>query len=331
MPTYGKYRQATGDNQAVPRVILTRLQKEAIIDAYFGKYMGTTSESIVHVKKDLEKKKGDTISFGIRMKLKGGAITEGQRAEGREEALTKHMCDVVLARYRKAVKVEKGISEQRDNFSMDAEAQDALREWMTEHLDDLCFTELYSSHTNIYYAGDATTIDTIAADDELTPTFLKKLATIAKTGFYRQFNPIAPLKIDGQKYWKLLVSPGTLDKLANNPTMQQFLLNAAPRSIQENPLFKGASYVCHGIAIEDHERIQTGINTGGINYAENILLGAQSLVWAWGEQPNIVSKDDDYEEDIGHCIRVTCGVKKPTFDSQVYNSLIVRTSELKYS
>lgn len=330
MPTYGKYRQATGDNQAVPRVILTRLQKEAIIDTFFGKYMGTTSESIVQVKKDLEKKKGDTISFGIRMKLKGAATTEGQRMQGREEALKKYMCDVVLARYRHAVKVEMGISEQRDNFSMSVEAQDALREWMTEMLDDLSFNELYNAHTNIYYGGTATTIDTITDADELTPTFLKKLATIAKTGYYRQFNPIAPLKVDGSKYWKLLVSPGTLDKLANNPTMQQFLLNAAPRSIQENPLFKGSSYVCHGIAIEDHERVKTDTNTGGIHYAENILLGAQSLVWAWGEQPNIVSKDDDYEEDIGHCIRVTCGVKKPTFNSQVYNSLIVRTSETKY-
>lgn len=328
--TYGKYRQATGDNQAVPRVILTRLQKEAIIDSYFGKYMGTSSSSIVHVKTDLEKKKGDTISFGIRMKLKGAAVTEGQRAEGREEALTKHMCDVVLARYRKPVMVEKGISEQRDNFNMDTESQDALREWMTEHLDDLCFTEMYASHTNNYYAGDATSIDTLATDDELSPTFLKKIATIAKTGYYRAFNPIAPIVVDGEKYWKLLCSPGALDKLALNPTMQQFLLNAAPRSIQDNPLFKGAKYVAHGVIVEDHERVATGTNTLGTTYSKNILLGAQSLIWAWGEKPNIVSKDDDYEENIGHCIRVTCGVKKPTFDSQVYNSMIVATSEIVY-
>ena len=331
MSNIGKYRQATGDNQAVPRVILTRLQKEAIIDSYFGKYMGSTNESIVNVKSDLEKKKGDTISFGIRMKLKAPAITEGQRAKGREQAIEKFMCDVVLARYRQAVSVEMGISEQRDNFSMNTESQDALREWMTEHLDDLCFNELYSSHTNQFYGGDATALADLAVEDELSPTLLKKIQTIAQLGNYRAFNPIQPLKVDGGKYFKLLVSPGALDKLALNPTMQQFLLSAAPRTIQENPLFQGSKYIVHGVAVESHERVKTGITTGGVNYADNILLGAQSLVWAWGEKPNMTSEPDDYEENIGHCIRVTCGVKKPTFNSVVYNSMLVTTSEIVYA
>jgi hypothetical protein len=49
--------------------------------------MSEGTNSIVHVKNDLTKSKGDRITYGIRMRLSGAGVTSGQTLEGNEESL----------------------------------------------------------------------------------------------------------------------------------------------------------------------------------------------------------------------------------------------------
>jgi len=81
---------ATGD-ALTKKVWSAKLFKEAMREMFFTKFMGESSDSVIQVKTDLKKEKGDRITVGLRMRLTGAgqtSSTTGITLEGNEEALT---------------------------------------------------------------------------------------------------------------------------------------------------------------------------------------------------------------------------------------------------
>jgi hypothetical protein len=111
--------------------------------------------------------------------------------------------------------------------------------------------------------------------------------------------------------------------LKQDTTMAQALREAEVRG-KENPLFSGSIAIWDGVVIHEHENIPILTNWGsGANVpgAKCALMGAQSLVWAWGQRPEVVAKKFDYDEQHGFAWGMTAACGKPKFNSKDYGSV----------
>lgn len=98
---------------------------------------------------------------------------------------------------------------------------------------------------------------------------------------------------------------------------------------KENPLFTGASYIWDGVVVHESEWVSIAADSGSgsdVPWAKCFFLGAQSLVWAWGERPSLVEDTEDYEEDLFYAWRMTTKVEKPVFNSLDYGSVCLYLS-----
>lgn len=298
------------------------LFRDTIKEAYFSRFMGKSSDSLAQVKEDLTKSKGDRITYGIRMRLTGTGVISGQTLENNEEKLTTHSFNVSLERYRNAVRDAGSLDRQRAVYDMDRESRDALKDWGTEKIDQLCFDTLTASPTKIFYGGNATSTANIDATDIIDPSVISKVKAWALTGGNRAQVPLRPVKVGGKNYFILLVHPEVIYDLSQDAAWAQAAREALPRGT-DNPIFSGAEYMWNGVVIHSHENVPLANTWGGaaVHGAKCIFMGAQALLWAWGERPTMVEEEFDYQEEHGYAWRMTCGLAVPTFDSKVYGSV----------
>jgi hypothetical protein len=62
---------------------------------------------------------------------------------------------------------------------------------------------------------------------------------------------------------------------------------------------------------------KTGGSGGDVPYAMGLILGCQSLVWAWGARPSIRAEEFDYGREHGFAFDFIAAVEKPKFDVNV--------------
>jgi hypothetical protein len=65
-----------------------KLSAEALKETYFGKFMGSGSDNMIHMKSETTTNAGDAVTFGLRMQLSGDGVTESQSLVGNEESLS---------------------------------------------------------------------------------------------------------------------------------------------------------------------------------------------------------------------------------------------------
>ena len=109
----------------------------------------------------------------------------------------------------------------------------------------------------------------------------------------------------------------------NDSTAMQAMREAEVRG-KENPIFKGAEYVWKNVIIHTHEFVTTGEDAGSgsnVPWTYGHLLGAQSIIAAFGERPSIVEETEDYEEDLFFAWRITAKFDTPEFNSKRYGSI----------
>ena len=322
----------TTDDALTKKLWDEALFRDAVKESYFTRFMGEGSDNIVQVKNALTKSKGDKVTFGIRMRLTGTGVTDGQALEGAEEELTTYSDDVTIHQYRHAVRDNGALDRQRAMFSIDEESRSALADWGSEKIDQLAFDAILASPTRIFYktstgSTSTTTASTAksaltAADGKLTPAMVSYIKAYAKTGGGRTIVPIRPVKVDGKEYYVLLVHPDCIYDWKVDPTVQQFLREAEVRG-PSNPLFTGAVAVYDGVVIHEHENcdIADDGGSGSVSWGKGVFMGAQSLVWAWGQRVQTVQKNFDYENEHGYAWGIMSGTNKPVFNSLDYGSL----------
>lgn len=331
----------TTSNALTKKAFDEQLYRDTIVESCFSKFMSEGDKNIIHVKNDLNGKKGDKVTFGIRMRLTGNGVTEGQILEGNEESLSTYSDDVILGRKRHAVRDNGALDRQRAVFSISDEARDALKDWGAEKIDKMCIEALDATATQVGYltsdtayantATLATAKSALTTSSILTPNFLTFLSTMADlgsvAGVNRSFVPIRPVKVDGRPMYVLLTNPRVLYGLKTNASFIQAMREAEVRG-KDNPLFKNAVAIWGNVIVHEHEFVSTGSNAGAsanIPYATSYLMGAQALCWAWGQKPKTVYKQFDYDEEDGWAWGMTAGVTKPQFNSKDYGSITVLT------
>lgn len=327
-----KTQVATGATLA-KKLYNEELFRDVVKETYFGpRFMSAKGDNLVHVKTDLEKGKGESIVFGLRMRLTGDGVTEGQTLEGNEEAINLHNFTTTLSRYRHGVRDDGPMTRQRTAFNITAEQEMALKDWGGEKVDALLFTALLDSPSKVFYrnssgvstAGSAATaisgLD--ATNSKISLNHIAFMKTWAKTGGNRQQIPLRPIRLDGRDMFVLLTHDDALYDLKADSTFQQAMREAMNRG-DSNPLFKDAVAVWQNVVIHEHENCSIATNGGGgsVAYAKGAFMGAQALVWAWGARPKVIKKDFDYEEEQGVSWGIIAKGAKPNFNSIDYGSL----------
>lgn len=305
--------------------------RDVVKESFFSPWMGNSSDSVVQVKTQLEKGRGDKINFGLRMRLSGSGVTSGAVLEGQEEALSKYADSVTLEQYRHAVRDDGEMSRQRSAFSIDEESEQAIKDWGSEKVDQIAFDAIFTSPSKIFYKTSAGVLSAAAAtakaaltaaDSKLTPAMISWIKHWAKTGGARTYVPLRPIKVKGKDYYVLLIHPDVAYDLKVDSTYAQAQRDAQDRG-SDNPIFTGALGVWDGVVIHTHENCPIATDGGGasVAWAKGKLLGAQALCWAWGKRPRVIQKKFDYDNENAFAISMIMGAKAPIFNSLTYGSV----------
>lgn len=337
------------NDPAVKKAWEERLTRDAIIESYFDRFSGAGAENVVQETLALQKDRGDQVTIGLRPRLVGTGVEEGQQLEGNEEKLITHTMQVTLKQWRHAVRDDGALSRKRAMFDISVESQSALRDWMTEKIDALKFNAIgigrgaTEDPTKIFYKTSSGVVSTATpataksaltvADSKLSLNMLSYMKTWAMTGGDRAYIPLRPIKIKGKDHFVLLCHPDVLYDLRSDSAFQQAQREADIRG-DENKLFSGAEIVWDGVIVHAHESAAIGTDAGAganVPWSKAVLLGAQSMVWAWGKRPQVVEETFDFQNEIGYGIGMIAGVKKSKYNNVDYGSLGVYFSRTNVS
>jgi N4-gp56 family major capsid protein len=275
---------------------------DVIDDLYFMRngLMGEGTNNIVQVMNDVKKDGGDTVTFGLSIKLSGDGIVGDAEAEGNEEAITTYSQSVSIDQVRNQVRMTGRLDEQKASYDMRKDAKEKLAVWIKEYTERNIFMKLGGVNTltltdvsGVTYSGRAawsnspnivtttdevagfgaryhragTTasgdgLDDLAAGDILTPADISLARTRAKLA-----SPtIRPLRVEGKDYYVMFIHPNQAYDLKN---ASGSVWASAQREAQvrgdSNPIFTGALGIWDGVIIHEHEYVPTAVATAAFS------------------------------------------------------------------
>ena len=292
----------------------------------FRRYMGTDEASIIQLKEDLTKKKGDRVTFALVNELTGNGVTGNTTLKGNEERLNSRSHALTVDVLRHAVAVDDW-DVQKSVIDLRNAAKVQLREWAQKKLRDAITDALgqvdgvnFSSATNaqrdtwqvnnrdrlVFGTGRVTqttfasAISAISTTAQLTPNILSLMKRVAQNVASPKVKPIYVKEMD-QEWFVAFVGPRAWrDLTEDNPTTNPLILanrDARVRGV-DNPLFTGDSLVWDGIIIREIPEISavpTTVDSLGIGLEPVYLCGAQAIGYAIAQRTKSTTDTDDYE------------------------------------
>lgn len=307
----------------VPKVWAKKVWHEGVKDSYFDKFTATDGSNVVHKNKDLENVKGDSVVFGLMMNLTGSGV-EGNRQKltGAEDTLNIYDFTVNTKLVRNAVSRYEA-DDQRTQYDMLKEIKIALKQWLSDWLDDRLISRLSYNPSNgeVLYASAAGTQSSITANDKLTTTIISR----AKRKAMMHAPKVQPIKVDGMDKYIMLVHPWAARDLKDDPKWLAAQQNANLRG-SKNPIFTGSLGEYDGVILYEYERVQTGnIGASSANVCKNLLLGKQAACFAVSRPAKHIEQTDDYGNIAGNGIAFYGAVEKTNFNGKDYGVINVMT------
>ena len=306
-----------------PKVWAKKVWHEGVKDSYFDKFTATDGSNVVHKNKDLENVKGDSVVFGLMMNLSGfGVEGNRQRLAGAEDTLNIYDFTVNTKLVRNAVSRYEA-DDQRTQYDMLKEIKIALKQWLSDWLDDRLISRLSYNPSNgeVLYASAAGTQSSITANDKLTTTIISR----AKRKAMMHAPKVQPIKVDGMDKYIMLVHPWAARDLKDDPKWLAAQQNANIRG-SKNPIFTGALGEYDGVILYEYERVQTGnIGASSANVCQNLLLGKQAACFAVSRPAKHIEQTDDYGNIAGNGIAFYGAVEKTNFNGKDYGVINVTT------
>jgi N4-gp56 family major capsid protein len=313
-----------------------------IRDNRFKRYMGTDENSIIQLKEDLTKKKGDRITIALVNELTGAGVTGNSTLEGNEEALDSRSHYITVAPLRHAVAVTEW-DEQKSAIDLRDAGKTMLKMWAMTKMRDAVITALHSINGVAYASANETQKDAWLVDnadrvlfgaaksnnsgndhsaslanidntsDKLSPEMISLAKRMAQTASPK----IRPIRLnEDEEYFVMFCNSQAFRDLSRNSTMTQANRDARARGM-DNPLFTGGSLIWDGVIIREIPEIAvlSGVGAAGIDVAPNFLVGAQALGVAWAQRTKTKTDVRDYGFVNGVAVSEIRGVEKLTFGS----------------
>jgi len=308
--------------------------------------MGREMGSMIQLKVDLEREKGDSVVFPTVRRLVGAGVTGNVVLEGNEEILNARSLKLVVGAIRHAVAVSDW-DEQKSVIALRDAARDALMYWALEKIradiivslgsmtadgdvqisygaataaqrntwlvnntDRVLFGAAVANHVSGIMATALTTLDTTA--DKMSGAVLstaKRRALMA--------NPrIRPMRISGDEEWFVcFMHPYAFRDFRNDPAVQQANRDAWTRG-SDNPLFTGGDLLWDGVIVREipEMTVVPGAGAGGTtDVAASFLCGAQAIGIAWAQRTKSTTNTRDYGYFHGVGVQEMRGIGKLRF------------------
>lgn len=290
-------------------------------------------EKPVLIKRDLEASQGDTIKWSLILALQGAGIvgSSSQSLKENLESIRAHVYSLELEEYAHGVGDVSPKGRKRVMFNVMNAARNALYGWGINKLDELAFSAIEASPTNIQYPTGVTAVNQLTTADshKLTMSLLRKCKNIASTRNNGARFKIEPVKVGGKDYYIACCPPDCVTDLLGESEWQSAAQNALARG-QENPIFAGADAITvDGIIITSNEKCSVFTNGGAGNnvpYGYVSFFGQKALAVAMGEAPRLEADNDDFNRAKGLGYLMMLKIGKPSFDSKDVGSLQLRVS-----
>jgi N4-gp56 family major capsid protein len=331
-----------------------KLAAEALKETYFGKFMGTGSDNMIHVKNETSTNAGDAVTFGLRMQLSGDGVTEAQTLQGNEESLTTYSDKVVINELAHAVRVKNknSIDAQRVPFNLRDEAKMGLKDWFANRFDTCMFNHLggntlvtdmrYAGNnaivapTRIYRGGGAGDDATINADNTKTMNLgiIDALVERAKTA-----TPlIRPIRVGGEDKYLMFLHDYQVTDLRTNTSSGQWLdiqkAALAGGVGTKSPIYTGALGEYNRVILHESFRVPMGVSNAGTQQTSTrraVFCGAQAGAIAWGKEFSEgnhykwIEELFDYERELGVSTQTIWGLKKTIFNGLDFGAQVATT------
>lgn len=328
----------------------TKFFAEYVRESRYFRYMSESGDNVIYVNKELGKKAGDNITFGLVMELDGSGVEGDDTLEGNEENLDNYSDTVVANQLRHAVSVGQ-MEQKRTLLDVLEHARERLKKWAMKQLRDLitarllCFNldgvttyaassetdkdaalaantdrvlfgALLSNRSTTDHSASLLNVDTTA--DTLDTGIVSLLARIAESADPK----ITPLTIsEDEEWWVAFVGTNPYRDLKTSlDTIHQ---NAAPRSMTDNPLFRAGDLVYNATIIR---KIPEMVSLGNLGAASapiyNVAFcGQQSALLGWAQMTRVIRNGrdgSDYGNIRGTGIAEIRGAKKTVFNDKFH-------------
>lgn len=315
---------------------------EYVRESRFKPYMGTGEGSMIQVKENLTKKKGDRLTYALVNRLDGAGVTGTTTLEGSEEDMDSRSHRLTVDKLRNGVRVAE-MEEQKSAIDLREAARAVLKDWIMEKTRDQIITALGSingvafgsateaqrdawlddNHDRVLFGASLSNTDsaggTVAYDfsdsigavdttnDLITPARLSLLKRVAETASPK----IRPIRIKGDEEWFVVfVGSRNFRNLQADTTFTQANREARERG-KDNPLFTGADLIWDGLII----RKVPEIAVAATNVEPVYLCGAQAIGFGWAKRTKSVIDTFDYGDKFGVAIEEIRGIEKLQFGS----------------
>jgi len=308
-----------------------------------AKYMGTNENSIIQLKSDLTKKKGDSVTFALVNKLSGAGVTGSGTLEGNEEDLLSRSFKLAVDKIRNAVRVAE-VDEQFSAISLRQAGKIVLKDWMMEQTRDDVLQALGSINGSNLTDADATArnawlVDNAdrvifgdgsvggftdhSADLGLVTSSMKlekDVIGLIKRKAKNASPKIRPIRINGDEEWYVLACDSYQFRDAK-ASLEQIHRESGVRG-KNNPLYTDGDICYDGVIIREIPELgdiyRTELGTAGASSAQlgaAFLLGAQAVGLAWAKKTTSKTEEFDYGDKVGVAIEEIRGIGKITFGS----------------
>lgn len=339
--------------------------KEYLTDNRFSESMGSDETSVIHIREDLTKEKGDRLTFALVNRLRNTAVTGSNVMIGNEEDLNTRSHYITVNKYRNAVRVPE-IEEQFSAISLREAGRSVLLDWskkhteewiiktlasvggkpfvgtgaasaaeltawMTNNSDRILFGAARSNASSNIFATAAATLDTTA--DLLTPKMISDAKRIAETVADPLIRPIRSTANKGRRYYVFYAHPAAFADLKRNPEIMQ-VQRETIQQMENERIFEGGDLYFDGVIIKQIEQANTTWSMGGIgatsaNVAANFLCGAQALGIAYARRWKTTTETFDYGDKNGVEVSAIYGMDKLVFGSDVIGTDRIDTNKPK--
>ena len=305
------------------------LEVEALMATEVAPLIGEDADSIIHLRNEMKKEKGDRVTFGLRTKLTGAGRTEGQTLEGNEESLTTYSDSLLLNELSHAVRVkgENTIDNKRILFNTRQEAKNGLKDWFAERMAIGFFLHV-CGYTGASYTHRGLTVDGALAVYNLgntitAPTTSRKIFAAAGSGESNTTDqalesddvfdlrlidyakelartssvPLRPVMIEGAEHFVCYLHPYQVVDLRTSTDTGQwmdFSKTAYTGLGKNNPIFTGALGMYNGVVLRESENVTPGANSSTLatisTVRRAVFLGAQAAMMGMGTNFNPPSR-----------------------------------------
>lgn len=309
-------------------------------ESRFYPYEGTDENSIIQIKENLTKSRGDKVYYALVNRLTGAGVTGNGLLEGNEEKLKSREFGQLIETYRNAVAVT-GHDEQLSAIDLRDAGKTGLKLWGMElkrdqivtalgSIDGVAFGSANATQRNAwtarnsdrvlfgkksgYSATHATGLNNVLAADTMTAAKVSLLKRIAQTASPK----IKPIRVNGDReYFVLFANTLAFRDLQNDTVMQAANRDARMRGVEDHPIFQGGSLIYDGVVVVEIPEIGVFNNTAGtvVQVGPNYLCGAQALACAIAKRPKTTTDVRDYGFVQGVGIHLMHGIGKMLMDT----------------